>query len=248
VDDLLPWLRARIAAEQARAGEDLLFAENAAGGTWMAHEGGPLNASYLHVNGAEAAMFHGWNHRKNVQLAARFNPDVVAERANAVLAQCEAHTAILDRYEHVVRWIPASAAVAVLRDVVLMVGLAYQRQPGYREEWRETWAISSANPRGAVDAATYNAGPATGAVSAAHEIVRMTHDGQRVTAPSGTTKCAQTTGRPHPSDWTHRLFAANDPGPMVQLMTGCGRRAHRFVLESEGKDVDCPRCLGKATP
>jgi hypothetical protein len=74
-------------------------------------------------------------------------------------------------------------------------------------------------------------------------IFRLTWDGQQVSAPAGTVKCAQTVGAPHPSDWTHRLFAASNPGPMVQLTTGCGKRAHRFVLESEGKAVDCPDCL-----
>ncbi|WP_372672990.1 hypothetical protein [Amycolatopsis kentuckyensis] len=74
-------------------------------------------------------------------------------------------------------------------------------------------------------------------------IARLTWDGGIVTAPVGTDKCAQTVGRPHPSDWTHWLFAAGDPGPMVQLTTRCGQRAHRFVLEGEGKTVDCPRCL-----
>ncbi len=79
------------------------------------------------------------------------------------------------------------------------------------------------------------------------ELVRLTYDGKQATAPLGTTKCAQG-NHPNPGDWTHRLFAASNPGPMVQLMTGCGQRAHRFVLESEGKDVDCPRCVGGPTP
>lgn len=75
------------------------------------------------------------------------------------------------------------------------------------------------------------------------ELVRLTHDGERITAPLGTTKCAQTIGQPHPSDSTHWLFAPDNLGPMVQLMTLCGRRAHRFVLDSEDKEVDCPHCL-----
>jgi hypothetical protein len=74
-------------------------------------------------------------------------------------------------------------------------------------------------------------------------ITRLTWDGKRITAPVGTTKCARMVGRPHPTDWTHWLFAPDDPGPMVQLTTRCGKRAHRFVLESEGRTVDCPDCL-----
>lgn len=77
-------------------------------------------------------------------------------------------------------------------------------------------------------------------------ITRLTYDGQLVTAPVGTRKCQQGV-RPHPTEWTHWLFAPDDPGPMLQLMTRCGRRAHRFVLESEGKEVDCPECSDEPT-
>lgn len=76
---------------------------------------------------------------------------------------------------------------------------------------------------------------------------RLTWDGELITAPAGTVKCAQTIGRPHPGDLVHRLFAADNPGPGVQLMTGCGRRAHRFVPEADGKEVDCPECLNYLT-
>ena len=80
---------------------------------------------------------------------------------------------------------------------------------------------------------------------AVQTIARLTWDGHSLTAPAGTTKCAQTIGNPHPADLTHRLFAPDNPGPMVQLLTGCGRRAHRFVTENEGKQVDCRECLGE---
>lgn len=76
-------------------------------------------------------------------------------------------------------------------------------------------------------------------------ITRFTWDGHEITAPSGTNKCAQTIVRPHPSDLTHRLFAPDSDNPMLQLLTGCGRRAHRFVTEDEGKEVDCPECLSE---
>jgi hypothetical protein len=65
-----------------------------------------------------------------------------------VIAQCEAHTAILDLYGVVSD--PANAdrtddrgvllshpiARRRMRDAVRAVGLAYQHRPGYREEWR----------------------------------------------------------------------------------------------------------------
>ena len=75
-------------------------------------------------------------------------------------------------------------------------------------------------------------------------LIRMTHDRSFAAAPAGTNKCAQTIGgKPHHSDLIHRLFAPDDPGPMVQLMTYCGRRADRLVPEGEGKEIDCPECL-----
>lgn len=77
----------------------------------------------------------------------------------------------------------------------------------------------------------------------AARIERLTWDGHLITAPLGTRKCAQTIGRPHHRDLIHGLFASENPGPMVQLMTRCGGRAHRFVLESDDKDIDCPECL-----
>ncbi len=152
-EDLVTWLRTQIAAEKARADEDLRFAEEA-GGTWAVHEGGPLNASYLHVDGAEAAMFHGWNHRENLVLAARFNPDAVAERATAVLTQCEAHTALLDLHaDRVVasldleNWAQEFIVCRSCREVgdrqfvqpcptLRALALAYRRNPGHREEWK----------------------------------------------------------------------------------------------------------------
>lgn len=60
-----------------------------------------------------------------------------------VLAQCEAHTAILDRYERArdtgqrglyTEW--ERAQVEALEYAVEATGLVYQHRPGYRPEWR----------------------------------------------------------------------------------------------------------------
>jgi hypothetical protein len=60
-----------------------------------------------------------------------------------VLAQCEAHTAILDRYERArdagqrglyTEW--EQAQVEALEFAVDAVALAYQHRPGYQEAWR----------------------------------------------------------------------------------------------------------------
>lgn len=81
-------------------------------------------------------------------------------------------------------------------------------------------------------------------------IVRYDHAGNRHTAPAGTRKCAQVINRVHPSDLVHGLFAADQLGTnrAIQLMTRCGKRADRFVPESEGKEIDCPDCLGALDP
>lgn len=80
---------------------------------------------------------------------------------------------------------------------------------------------------------------------ASGEVVRLTWDGHLISAPAGTRKCAQMVGKPHPGDLVHDLFAPDNPGPMVQLLTGCGRRAHYFVTEDQGREVDCPDCLAE---
>lgn len=74
-------------------------------------------------------------------------------------------------------------------------------------------------------------------------ITRLTYDGREITAPAGTNKCAQTPGPLYPADWVHGLFAADNPGPMVQLTTRCGGRAHQFVLDTVSREIDCPKCL-----
>jgi hypothetical protein len=81
-------------------------------------------------------------------------------------------------------------------------------------------------------------------------IVRYDHARNRHTAPAGTRKCISIINHPHPSDLVHELFAAEQLGTdrVIQLMTSCGKRAHRFVPESEGRAVDCPGCLMSGVP
>jgi hypothetical protein len=78
---------------------------------------------------------------------------------------------------------------------------------------------------------------------ASGEVVRLTWDGHLISAPPGTNQCAAMVGQPHPTDLVHRLFAPEYPSAMIQLMTGCGRRAHYFVRPDENREVDCPDCL-----
>lgn len=57
-----------------------------------------------------------------------------------VLAQCEAHTALLDSYAEHIAMPEYTPYVKGRRDKALhdlrLLALAYQHRPGYREEWR----------------------------------------------------------------------------------------------------------------
>ncbi|SER95498.1 hypothetical protein SAMN05216188_11868 [Lentzea xinjiangensis] len=73
---------------------------------------------------------------------------IVRHDPRTVLAQCDAHEAILDLFEYVCdssndqrsdeQGVLMSNPVARrrMRDVVRRLGLAYRHRPGYRDEWR----------------------------------------------------------------------------------------------------------------
>lgn len=68
---------------------------------------------------------------------------IVRHDPRTVLAQCDAHTAILDRYErareagHQGRYTEWELAqLEAFEAAVEIVALAYRHHPGYREEWR----------------------------------------------------------------------------------------------------------------
>lgn len=155
--DLLPWLREQIAETRERA--------EAAGGATDAGiweqgracscdavvgctkgEGCPLRGSVVDADGSVVVYDEG---APSVEEAAH----IAAAGPRTVLAQCEAHTAILDEHSGVeVASLDRDTRGQTFtvcrrcrvgeRQVVhpcptrRAVGLAYQHRPGYREEWR----------------------------------------------------------------------------------------------------------------
>lgn len=111
VDDLLPWLRAQIAAA-------LELAER--------HD------EYFKLDS------DSWHTRSCGYGQGELLMDCDCEVPAAVLAQCEAHTAILDRWEHVHSepGISGPDLLNLADEMLAALALAYQHCPGYREEWR----------------------------------------------------------------------------------------------------------------
>lgn len=113
-DHLLPWLRAQI-AETAETAQKAYSRINPGEDRWVA-DGMQVRDGRGHL-----IVKHSWP--AEIDHIVRHDP-------RTVLAQCEAHAALLDyaeelddkgdRDEHLIR----------------LVGLTYQHCSGYREEWR----------------------------------------------------------------------------------------------------------------
>lgn len=109
MDDLVQWLREQIAERLRMAREHARVLAEADRRT-----GPATNDQAIAV----AAFMYGYNPKDEI-------------------AQCDAHTAILDRYEHErQRFDSELLRLEALEDAVRAAGLAYQHRPGYREEWR----------------------------------------------------------------------------------------------------------------
>ncbi|GAA1281458.1 DUF6221 family protein [Saccharothrix xinjiangensis] len=62
-------------------------------------------------------------------------PSRMAARIADVLAQCEAHTAVLDHYERAEQGMHSPDAYELADGLVLAVALAYRHRPGYHAQW-----------------------------------------------------------------------------------------------------------------
>ncbi|WP_367128301.1 DUF6221 family protein [Saccharothrix sp. HUAS TT1] len=130
--DQLPWLREQIAVTE-------MWAREALDRPWLAEDN-----YLLDQNGGEVARFE-------IKADARH---AALNEPRAALAQCEAHTAILDYADAMARpqvamlaeELPADLAALVpsvtaaaevgASHLRALVALAYQHRPGYREEWK----------------------------------------------------------------------------------------------------------------
>lgn len=111
MDDLVTWLREQIAEDEEAARKRMHHAQ----------ENHLLlqDPKYL---GLFVPGWHEW-------------PEIEAAAAHA-LAQCEAHTAILDRYERADKENHAPDAYSLADDLLRALALAYQHRPGYQDMWR----------------------------------------------------------------------------------------------------------------
>lgn len=128
--DPVAWLRDQIAER-----EELARAAMTRGGSGVwEHNGGYV---YQAENNVEPVVY---DEGRPTEAEAEH----IAERdPRDTLAQCEAHTAILDRHDRLreagqsglyTEW--ELAQVQLSEDIVDLVALAYQHCPGYLEEWR----------------------------------------------------------------------------------------------------------------
>lgn len=118
MDDLVTWLREQIAVTKT-------WAREALDRPWLAEDNYVLDE-----NGGEVARFE-------IKADARH---AALNEPRAVLAQCEANTALLDSYAEHLALPEYTPYVKGRRDKALhdirLLALAYQHRPGYREEWR----------------------------------------------------------------------------------------------------------------
>lgn len=115
-DELVPWLREQIAAERDRDGRVQRRAP-------QLYQAWQPNNPYAWDEQADDV-------RDEYLHAAEL---LVDQEMPAVLAQCAAYEAILDRAEQLG---PGTDSHRGLRYAVQAVGLAHQHLPGYRQEWR----------------------------------------------------------------------------------------------------------------
>lgn len=127
--DLVTWLREQIAADQ-HAAQAAMESQRHAGDpdgtdTWRFSDSGGVYTTDYGVG-----VLFGPYEYTDPRLAAH----VVAWQPKRVLAQCKAHTAILDRVEAALR--QPDSAWDVGNAVLHALALAYQHRPGYDARWR----------------------------------------------------------------------------------------------------------------
>jgi hypothetical protein len=158
VDDVVPWLREQIA-------EDRRLAEEACDGPWRVDDAGYAEAIYS-ADGTCVIGGGRWGGEAPVFDSTEDALHIVRHDPAAVLAQCDAHEALLERYGNAAarRAMLTEAFTRDLRKIaelepaeerrrcsevntanglvsgygmaVLLAALAFQHRPGYLKEWR----------------------------------------------------------------------------------------------------------------
>jgi hypothetical protein len=135
VDDLVTWLRAQI-AETVRVASATMTAQSDWGGWSARHSRADFGFSDVVQTGRVYVVLS--------EVTPETADHIALNDPAAVLAQCEAHTAILDRCAELLDLagpyygdVDYRPACNLVEDTVLPgLALAYRHRPGYREEWR----------------------------------------------------------------------------------------------------------------
>jgi hypothetical protein len=126
--DLVQWLREQIA-------EDRTTALDCAGAPWVNDVTAMVHVDPIAIRENKWGLGHlGYvASADNSPIGDAYRAHIVRHDPRDVLAQCEAHTAILDRVEAALR--QPDSAWDVGYAVLHALALAYQHRPGYRPEW-----------------------------------------------------------------------------------------------------------------
>lgn len=141
MDDLVQWLRAQLADDEAHAHKDLWAADKATPGRWRARYGSNLDHSWVETESTPVLRLDAAEHEADALIVARFQPDTVRRRAGERLREIDAKRQLLDKYAEVaindVNEVEYAHGYAnALGEAVRLLALPYAARPGYREEWR----------------------------------------------------------------------------------------------------------------
>ncbi|MCM1972307.1 DUF6221 family protein [Streptomyces sp. G1] len=141
MDDLVQWLRAQLADDEAHAKKDLWAADKATPGRWRARYGTNLAHSWIETDSTPVVRLDAAEHEADALLVARFQPETVRKRAEEKLREIDAKRQLLARYVEVAANDVDEVEYAhgwanALGTAVRLLALSYEGRPGYRQEWR----------------------------------------------------------------------------------------------------------------
>lgn len=147
MDELVQWLSAQLADDEAHAKKDLWAAGRATPGRWRARYGTNLDHSWVETESTPVLRLDAAEHEADALLVARFKPETVRQRAEEKLRDIDAKRATIRDYEKALRkrdecepntpayrhWDNRSYGLLL---ALRHAGAVYADRPGYREDWR----------------------------------------------------------------------------------------------------------------
>lgn len=147
--DLVDFLRARLADDEAHARKDLWAADRATPGRWRARYGTNLSNSWVETESTPVLRLEAAEHEADALLAARLQPETVRKRAEEKLRDVDAKRQMLDEHHDTNdgdcavcvngHWgYPTHGGSSPQRypcRTLRLLALPYVNHPDYREEW-----------------------------------------------------------------------------------------------------------------